>query len=206
MLKAEGGRRLLQLERRYKSTTIGLDKYLQETEDTLIHFVKDYDDRKCLYSISRQSMKFSRELGVPAIPPVEDEASTTYARRTKAKAKHQGQRLRSKWESKGLHGKYPQRVKQADVDQNKTHRWLKAPGLCFIIAAQDQSLPTRCYQDTSSRSLTWTHHVDCVAVSTKTLTIWSLAALNWLKMNTSTATTRQLRACTGRSAKSLSLR
>ena len=49
-----------------------------------------------------------------------------------------------------LHGKYPQLVKQADVDHDKTHRWVKAPGLeaeteGFIIAAQDQSLPTRWY-------------------------------------------------------------
>ena len=98
-------------------------------------------------------MKFSRELGVPAIPHVEDEANTTNGRRTKAKAKHQGrQQLRSKGESKALHGKYPQRVKQADVDQDKTHRWLKAAGLKaetdgFIIAARDQSKPpTRWYQ------------------------------------------------------------
>ena len=97
-------------------------------------------------------MKFSRELGVPAIPPTEDEANTTYARITKAKAKHQGrQQPRSKWESKALHGKYPQRVKQADVDQDKTHRWLKVADLKaetegFIIAAQDQSLATSWYQ------------------------------------------------------------
>jgi len=89
---------------------------------------------------------------VSAIPPAEDEANTTYARRTKAKAKHQGcQQLRSKWESKALHGKCPQRVKQADVDQDKTHRWLKAACLKaeaegFIVAAQHQSLPTRLYQ------------------------------------------------------------
>ncbi|CAH3154490.1 unnamed protein product [Porites evermanni] len=55
------------------------------------------------------------------------------------------------WESKALHGKYPQRVKQADVDQDKTHRWLKAAGLKaetegFIIAAQDQSLLASWYQ------------------------------------------------------------
>ena len=54
------------------------------------------------------------------IPPAEDEANTTYARRTKAKAKHQGrQHLRSKWESKALHGKYPPRGKQADEDQDQ---------------------------------------------------------------------------------------
>ena len=35
-------------------------------------------------------------MGVSAISPAEDEANTTYARRTKAKAKHQGcQQLRS---------------------------------------------------------------------------------------------------------------
>ena len=42
-------------------------------------------------------------------------------------------------------------MKQADEGQDKTHRWLKAAGLkpeteSFIIAAQDQSLPTRWYQ------------------------------------------------------------
>ena len=97
-------------------------------------------------------MNFTRELGVPAIPPEEDEANTTYARKAKAKAKHQGrQQLRSNWESKALRGKYPQRMKQADVDQDKTHRWLKATVLKaetegFIVAAQDKSLPTRWYQ------------------------------------------------------------
>ena len=93
----EGGRGLIQLELCYKSTTIGLDKYLQETQDTILHLVEDPDDRKSLHSINRQSVKFIRELRVPAIPAAEDEANTTYARRTKAKAKHQGrQQLRSK--------------------------------------------------------------------------------------------------------------
>ena len=99
--RTEGGRGLIQLELSYKSTTIGLDKYLQEREDTLLHFFIDHDDRKSLHSISKQSRKFTWELGVPAIPPAEDKASATFARRTKTKAKHQGrQQLRSKWESK----------------------------------------------------------------------------------------------------------
>ena len=177
--RTEGGRGLIQLELSYKSTTNGLDKCLQETQDTLLHFVKDHDDRKSLYSISRQSMKFSRKLGVPAIPPAENVANTTHARRTKAKAKHQGrQQLRSKLESKALHGKYPQRVKQADVDHNKTHRWLKAAGLkeeteSLIAAAQDQSPQHAGTNTTSSRSLTWTQNVDCVAVLMRPLTTWA---------------------------------
>ena len=104
--KTEGGRGLIQLDLSYKTITIGLDKYLKETQETLLTFVKVHGDRKSLYSISRQSMKLSREPGVPAIPPGEDEANTSYARRTKAKAKHQGrQQLGSKWESKALHAK-----------------------------------------------------------------------------------------------------
>ncbi|CAH3176278.1 unnamed protein product [Porites evermanni] len=87
-LRTEGGRGLIQHQLSCKSTTIGLDKYLQETQDTLLHVIKDHDGRKPLYSISRQSMRLSRELGVPVIPPAEDEANTTYARRTRAKAKH----------------------------------------------------------------------------------------------------------------------
>ena len=72
-------------------------------------------------------MKFSRELGVPEIPPAEDEANTTYACSTKAKAKHQGhQQLRSKLESKALHGKYPQQVKQVDVNQDKDPQMAKS--------------------------------------------------------------------------------
>ena len=144
-------------------------------------------------------MKFSRELGVSAIPPAENEANTTYARRTvQAKAKHQGrQQLRSKWESKALHGKYPLRVRQADVDQDKTHRWLKAAGLKaetegFIIAVQDQSLPMdpKCrlcgrFDDTID------HLVSGCPELAKTEYIHH---------------TRQLYTCTGRSAKSLVLR
>ena len=90
-------------------------------------------------------MKFNRELGLPAIPPAEDEANTTYALRTKAK--HQGrQLLRLQLESKSLYNKYPQRMNR--LEQDRTHRWLKPAGLKaetedFIIAAQDQSLPTR---------------------------------------------------------------
>ena len=110
-------------------------------------------------------------------------AYTTYARRTKATAKHQGrQLLRSKWESKALHGKYPQRVKQADVDQDKTHRWLKAGGLKevtegFIIAAQDQSLPARWHQHNILKKPDVDPKCRLCGRFDETLTTWSLATL-----------------------------
>jgi len=49
-----------------------------------------------------------------------------------------------------MHGKYPQRIKEADVGAKKINQWLKCAGLKaetkgLIIAAQDQSLATRSY-------------------------------------------------------------
>ena len=49
-----------------------------------------------------------------------------------------------------MHGKYPNRINEADVDKRMTNKWLKASGLKaetegMIIAAQDQSLATRLY-------------------------------------------------------------
>ena len=122
-------------------------------------------------------LETNAELGVPAIPSAEDEANTTYAHRTKAMAKHRGrQHLRSKWESKALHDKCPQLVKQADMNQDKTHRSLKAAGLKaeiegFIIAAQDQSLPTQwlyCHNLYQS-----SHFVIPVAICNKSITLFN---------------------------------
>ena len=107
------------------------------------------------------------------------------------------------WESKALHGKYPQRVKQADVDEDKTIRWLKAAGL---IAAQDQSLLASWYQ----HNILWKPEEGpkcrlCGRFD-ETIDILVSANLNWLKLNTPTATKRQLHTCIGRSSKSLALR
>ena len=49
-----------------------------------------------------------------------------------------------------MHGKYPNRTKDADLDKVKTNKWIKTKGLKIeteglIIAAQDQSLATRSY-------------------------------------------------------------
>ncbi|XP_031563644.1 uncharacterized protein LOC116299153 [Actinia tenebrosa] len=57
-----------------------------------------------------------------------------------------------KWESKPLHGQYIRQINKADVDKQRTHSWLKGTGLKsetegLIIAAQDQTLPTRYYEN-----------------------------------------------------------
>ena len=59
--------------------------------------------------------------------------------------------LEDNWTNKPLHGQYPKRLSQPDIDPKLTHQWLQGTGLKgetegFIIAAQDQSLPTRNYK------------------------------------------------------------
>ena len=55
-----------------------------------------------------------------------------------------------RWEERELHGRYPKRIREADVDDYKTNQLLRSTGLKaetqgLIIAAQDHSLPTKSY-------------------------------------------------------------
>ena len=56
--------------------------------------------------------------------------------------------LKEGWKDKPFHGKYPIRACNPGVNSSLTHHWLASPVLKpdtadFIIAAQNQSLPTR---------------------------------------------------------------
>ena len=56
--------------------------------------------------------------------------TSKFVKRAKQKAWHQAQYfLEKQWEKKALHGKYPKREKDADVDCHKTNQWLKSSGL-----------------------------------------------------------------------------
>ena len=60
--RKEGGSGLIQLERTYKTSTIGLNKYLANTKDHLLKQVHKCDIRKKLYSIHKEALKFTEEL------------------------------------------------------------------------------------------------------------------------------------------------
>ena len=60
--RKEGGRGLIQLECTYKTSIIGLDKYLANTKDHLLKQVHKYDISKKLYSIHKEALKFTEEL------------------------------------------------------------------------------------------------------------------------------------------------
>ena len=145
--RIQGGRGLTQLELTFKTTTIGLDAYLSRSDDRLLQLVK-----KQTLSIKNEAGKLKKNLQIPETPPTMEDTATSYARKIKQKAKEysQKQQIRT-WEDKKLHGQYPKRMKEADVDQQQTYRWLRSSGLKpetegLIIAAQDQSLATRSYR------------------------------------------------------------
>ena len=83
----------------------------------------------------------------------EDQLKPTVAAKTlKERAKKAGlNAFKETWRNKSLHGKYPQRLEEADVDSKSTHRWLQGSGLKaetegLLISAQDQSLATNVYR------------------------------------------------------------
>ena len=78
--------------------------------------------------------------------------ATKVAKEIKKKAK-QGylDDMKKTWKEKPLHGRYPLRTENGNVDRTTTHQWLSSSSLKgetegFILAAQDQSLVTRVYQ------------------------------------------------------------
>ena len=59
--------------------------------------------------------------------------------------------MKNRWREKPLHGKYPLRTDNTDVDRATTHQWTSSSSLKgetegFMFAAHDQSVSTRAYQ------------------------------------------------------------
>ena len=79
------------------------------------------------------------------------EPITKFAKRVKQETiENLQKKMRQTWGEKPVHGQCPSRVNKPEVDQDKTHQWLRSSGLKsetegLIIAAQDQSLATKSY-------------------------------------------------------------
>ena len=108
--RSSGGRGLVQLELFLKTTTIELNAYLTRNDDPLLQIVKYHEQRKKIYSVTKEAAKFCQELGIPEISKDETEGITAYAKRVKKMAKDHGQeKLQESWEEKMMHGKYLKR-------------------------------------------------------------------------------------------------
>ena len=138
-----GGRGLIQIERTYKTTTIGLNAYINNNRDTLLGIVRDHDKTRNTKSLQYEAAKFEKEIDIPNSVIMLNETAIDYAKRIKKKVKDLAlEQLQNIWKEKPLHGQYPKRLNDNDVNEVETNKWLSTSGLKsetegFIIAAQD---------------------------------------------------------------------
>ena len=150
--RKKGGRGIINLEITYKTTTIGLNSYLESSEDSMLHAVLQHQKKKKLHSVVKESRKFKFQLNMAQGEIDTIMKPTKAAKDIKKKAKNASlEDMKKGWREQPLHGTYPLRTDHVDVDKARTHQWLSSSSLKgetegFILAAQDQSISTRVYQ------------------------------------------------------------
>ena len=119
--------------------------HLTCNDDPLLKIGTAHEQQKKKYSVVEQAVKYKRELHVPAIERTEGETKTTYAKKVKKKAQLAQEQLKERWKEKEMHGEYPKRLQDGDVDEEESTRWLISAGLKsetegLVVAAHDQAL------------------------------------------------------------------
>ena len=147
--RKEGGRGMTNLEIAYKTMAIGLYSYLQSSGNRMLHAVSQHKNKKKLHSFVKESRKFKFQLNMAQEEIDINIKPAKAAKDVKKRAKNASlEDMKKGWREKPLHGKYPLRTDNADVDRATTHLWLSISSLKgetegFILAAQDQSTSAR---------------------------------------------------------------
>lgn len=142
----------MNLEKEYKATIIGLNRYLVSKDDHQLAAVLKHHKAKALYSIPKQAEKYLSELSTEdPIGTSHSCTATSDAKMLKSKYKADYQRaMRTTWCEKHMHGKFPKYLANPHIDMDQSFQWMKHTGLKgetegLIVAAQDQALKTRYY-------------------------------------------------------------
>ena len=146
----EGGRPLMNLEKEYKATMVGLHKYMMNKEDPQIQAVVRHQTAKALHSIHKEAEAYLTKAGTKDLITNDLPKSATWkAKKLKLKYKEDVNKLvKDRWKEKAMHGKLPKYLEKDHVDQEMSFQWMKYTGLKgetegLITAAQDQALNTR---------------------------------------------------------------
>lgn len=141
----------MQTKLTYKTTTLGLHKYLQTTKDWKTEMVRKHENSKKLDSITKERWNYVKELNNEEQEKLNhDLPPTKSVKEMKQTSESEGlKNFKSTWK-KGLFGQHLLRASNDDVDSNKNPisgcSGLKNETKGLIMAAKDQSLLTRNYQ------------------------------------------------------------
>ena len=137
----EVGRSLMNLEKEYKATVIGLQTYMTNKDDVQIQAVLRHQNSKALHSVPKEAEKYLTETGTTYDMTNDHGKTATWkAKQLKLKYREDFKKMvRDKWKEKSLH-----------VDVELSFEWMMHTGLKgetegLITAAQDQALNTRYY-------------------------------------------------------------
>ena len=143
----------LELSLKLKLSLIGMDTYLNNTNDCMLNLVKHTSKINVCILLLAMQKKYLINLSTDNISK-NSSSPAEKAKQIKAQEKTKNiNELKQGRKDKLLHGKYLIRASDPDVNSSLTHQWLASSGVKsenegFIIAAQDQNLPTRNFKQT----------------------------------------------------------
>ena len=148
----EGGRLLMNLEKEYKATMIGLQTYMTNKDDVQLQAVLRQQNSKSLHSVPKEAEKYLTEAATTNDMTNDHGKTATWeAKQLKLKYKEDFKKMvRDKWKEKAMCGRFSNYLDKDHVDVELSFKWMNHTGLKgetegLITAAQDQALNTdRC--------------------------------------------------------------
>ena len=127
----EGGRSLMNLEKEYKATMIGLQTYMTNKDDVQIQAVLRHQNSKALHSVCKEAEKYLTEAGTTDDMTNDHGKTATWkAKQQKLKYKEDYKKMvRDKWKEKAMHGKFLNYLDKDHVDVELSFQWMKHTGL-----------------------------------------------------------------------------
>ena len=127
----EGRRSLMNLGKEYKTTMVGLHKYMMNKEDPQIKAVLRHQTAKALHSILQEAEAYLTETGTKDLITNDLPKSAAWkAKKVKLKYKEDISKLmKNRWKEKVMHGKLPRYLEKDHVDQEISFQWMKYTGL-----------------------------------------------------------------------------
>ena len=123
----EGGRSLVNLEKEYIVTMIGLQTYMTNKDDVKIKAVLRHQNSKALHSVPKEAEKYLTEAGTTDDMTNEQGKTVTWkAKWLKLKYREDFRNMvRDKWKEKAMHGKFSSYLDKDHVYVELSFKWMK---------------------------------------------------------------------------------